>query len=912
MESDRTPFSVWLRQYRKQLDLTQKELANQIGFSESAFRKFESGARRPSRQIVERLAEYFGLTSIERASLLSIARAESHTAEDALYSPARAEQEDLPGRLGQYHTNLRTRLTPMIGREQEVQEVCNYLEGEQVRLLTLTGPPGIGKTRLGMQVATELLYKFQDGVFFVGLAAIRDPDLVAGTINQILGLRPGGGNRPAFDALAEHLKDKQMLLLLDNLEQVIEAAPLIVDLLERCPSVRVLATSREILHVRGEQQFVVPPLKLPDLTRLPSIEALSDYPAVALFVARARSIKPQFALTQENAQTVAAICARLDGVPLAIELATARINMLSPKAMLARLESRLPGAQAMYSFLVAGAHDLPARHQAMWEAIEWSYTLLDKGEQTLFARLGIFVGGCTLEAAEAVCGSAWGDGQWISDKEELLNAHDAGQGWEVFDSLKSLVDKSLLSVQNTGLSFEPSTFNFEQNAEPRFIMLETLREFAWEQLKGRGEKNEFQRKHARYYLGFAEGAEAELVGPQQGMWLERLERELDNLRAAMAWALEVRETETAARISGALARFWDMHGHWTEGRRWLEAALTRDESLTPSVRSKTLFAAAKLASFQDDNTQAYAYVTESLALFRQLGDRRGMTEGLNSLAFLAVVRGEYEHATELLEESLALNREMGDKRGAATVLANLGQVAMHKGQGTLAATLLGESLTLFKELDDKWGIAKALTNLGQLASEQGDYGRATALLEESLALHRDTGNQSGVVWTLGDLGIVALAAGDYERSIASTDEVLPMLHELGDKSGSALSCFISGVAALYKGDTVVAQQRCVQSLNLYSELDDKAGVAMALDSLARVTVAGISGNSSAYRAAQLAGAASVLREKSGWRLQPIDQSLHEGTVQISRTTLGEKLFAQAWAEGVALPLEQAIAYALEE
>src|SRR5829696_5818973 len=462
--------------------------------------------------------------------------------------------------------NLPLQHTPLIGREREVEEVCARLRSPGVRLLTLTGPGGAGKTRVGLQAAAELLMEFEDGIFFVALAAIADPALVASTIARTLGLTDGA--QPPEELLKGYLHDRQTLLVLDNLEQVLEAAPLLDELLSAAPNLKILATSRTPLRIYGEHEFPVPPLSLPDPGSLPPVEHLTQYGGVGLFVERARVVKPDFALTEENAPAVVEICARLDGLPLAIELAAARTKLLPPRAMLDRLGDRL-------KLLTGGARNLPQRQRTLRSAIEWSYGLLDAGEMTLFSRLAVFSGGCTLEAMEAIC-----------DAESELPM-------DILEGTSSLMDKSLLRQEEGA------------EGEPRFVMLETIHEYGRERLNKSGEAEEIRRLHAEYFLALAELGESKLRGPEEAKWLECLEIEHDNMRDALSRALDAVEAELALRLAGALWRFWWMRGYYDEGRRWLEAALAKDGRAS-AARAKALEAVGWLADDQGDIDLAVA------------------------------------------------------------------------------------------------------------------------------------------------------------------------------------------------------------------------------------------------------------------------------------------------------------------
>src|SRR5262245_1471679 len=544
--------------------------------------------------------------------------------------------------------NLPVQPTPLIGRERVSAAACALLRRAEVRLLTLTGPGGTGKTRLGLQVAADLLEDFEDGVFFVPLAAIRDSALVASSIARTLRLQERAG-QVLLDSLKESLQDKQMLLVLDNFEQVVAAAPLVAELLAACPRLKCLVTSRVVLRLSGEHEFPVPPLELPDPRHLPAVETLSQYAAVALFIQRALAVKPDFQVDNANAPAVAEICVRLDGLPLAIELAAARLKLLPPQAILARLGRRL-------ELLRGGARDVPDRHQTLRQAIAWSYDLLEAGEQALFRRLAVFARGCTLEAAGAVCHAG--------------HDHAAGPGpsLEMLDGVASLVDKSLLRQQE------------QASGEPRFRMLETIREYGLECLTASGEEPGVRRAHADYYLALVEAAEPALTGPEQATWLERLGAEHDNLRTALQWAEESGEAEIGLRLAGALCQFWLMHSHLREGQERLARLLGLAEAAPrTAARAKARTRAGHLADNLSDYEAAHTFFEESLAIRRVLGEKGGIAAALNDLGWVAWHRNDYPASRALSEESLAIWRELGDKAGIATSLHNLGWVAYYQG-----------------------------------------------------------------------------------------------------------------------------------------------------------------------------------------------------------------------------------------
>ena len=744
-------FGDLLRQYRVAAGLTQQALAERARVGRRSISDLERGLfHSPQRDTVARLAQALDLSARDRIGFAA-AGLRRHG------SPlSRAPRTSHPH-------NLPPQLTGLVGRERDVDVVTALLRHDGGRLLTLTGPPGVGKTRLSLGAAERLLDLFADGAFFVALAPVTDPDQVASVIAATLGLREEGG-RSVVENLCGRLRARHMLLVLDNFEHVTAAAVLVVDLLTACPRLTVLVTSRAPLHVRGEQTFAVSPLALPDPTDPPPVDALTQYSAIDLFLQRARARAPDFEITVENAPAVDAICRRLDGLPLAIELAASRVALLPPQALLARLERRL-------SLLIAGAHDLPERQRTLRAAIAWSYDLLDADERALFARLGIFVGGCTIEAAEAVCGTA------------------GGRQDTVLDRLASLMNKSLLRMDVAG------------HGEPRFGMLETIREYALERLAESGDEEESRRRHAGYYLALAEAAEPELTGPAQGMWLERLEDEGDNLRAALRWARESGEIDTGLRLAGALWRFWYMRGYQREGRGWLEdlLALTAKGPSGPAraARAKAFNAAGVLAYYQGDCVRAIALHEESLALRRELADKQAIASSLHNLASNVALCGDHERAVELYEESLALSRDLGAKLAIAATLSNLGDIAREQGAYGRATALSEESLALMRELGDTWGIALLLTNLGRLAREQRDYRRAAVLYAESLALYQRLGDKSEVIACLQDVADLVYRQGQAEQAARLYGAVAAAR----DANGHALSpvdqaCFERDVAAL--------------------------------------------------------------------------------------------------------------------
>ena len=621
-------------------------------------------------------------------------------------------------------TNLPIQPTPLIGREADLAAVGKLLLQEDVRLVTLTGVGGTGKTRLALQIGADLLDHFVDGVFLIDLAPLATPIVVLPQIAATLGVRETG-DQSLRDALIAYLDGKQVLLIIDNFEHLLPAATVVADLLAASAGPEVLVTSRAPLHLRGEQEYPVPPLQLPRATRLPSLEKLAKVEAVALFIQRAQAVRPDFVLDADNARAVAEICTRLDGLPLAIELAAARVKLLPPQALLSRLERQL-------LVLTGGARDLPARQRTLRDTIAWSHDLLASDEQALFRQLAVFAGGATLEAVEAVANP---DGQL-----------------DVFAGLTELVDHSLLRQTE------------EMAGEPRFWMLETIRAFGLEQLIPSGDEPEIRRRHLAWCLDLARRAEPELTGGAQQHWFACLQTEHDNLRAALAWAVSEHDAEAAQGLGGALYRFWATQGYYEEGRRWLETAL----ALAPGVRSTTrghaLLGAGVMAFFQGEYDRAEALWRESLALFRDLGETTGIAYSYGNLGLVADAQGDYERAVASYEEALTLFRQLDDRTYIAYMLHNLGLIAYFQGHHARATALYEESLALVRALQDQNSIAMTLGNLGLVAFVQGDYDRALALQREALTLGRHLTNKPWLARGIEHFALIAAATGAARRA----------------------------------------------------------------------------------------------------------------------------------------------------
>ena len=815
-------------------------------------------------------------------------------------------------------------ITELVGREDERLEVGICLR--RSRLVTLVGPGGIGKTRLAREVANEVVREYRDGVWLVALEALSEGRLVIQQIASVLGLREEPGQTP-LQRVTEYLRDKRLLLVLDNCEHLLEASAQVAGhLLQECGEVRILATSREALGITGETVWSVPALAVPDTQHLPQGQAtllrvLKGYESVQLFVERAQAVQKSFDLTGSNARLVAQVCHQLEGIPLAIELAAARIKVLTAQQIAARLNDHL-------GLLTGGSRTAQPRQQTLRATLDWSYELLTEPERLLLKRLSVFVGGCSLEAAEQVCRGA-----------------GVAEG-EVLDLLTSLVGKSLV------------VFEEREAAEGRYRLLEMVRQYAAEGLQASGEAEQIKHRHLQWCLTFAELAGPALSTSEQAVWLARLETEHGNLRAALAWSLK-REEEgigkreasetfslTSLLLCGALQLFWRMRGHLTEGRAWCEAALkARGAQERTAARAKALHGAGMLAFYQGDYASARSQYVESLAIFRELGNRQGIASSLNDLGIVTHGHGDYAAARSLFEECLSIRRELGDRGGLAYTLVNLGNMAKDQGDYAAAHSLYVESLAIFRELGDrqgiaislnnlgivthghgdyasarslyeeclsirrelgdKWGIAGSLNNLGNVIKDQGDYASARSLFEECLAIFRELGDRLGIAGSLNNLGNVIKDQGDYAAARSLFEECLAICRESGIRQGIAFPLNHLGTLAFHQGDYASARSLYEESLSIRRELGDKWGIVYSLEAFARLNLQ----ENRSEQAAALWGAAQRLRKEIGFPLPPDEQDEYDRAVAAAREALGEEAFAAAWEEGRAMTLEQAVAYA---
>jgi predicted ATPase/class 3 adenylate cyclase len=761
--------------------------------------------------------------------------------------------------------------TALLGREAELAAVRALLQEDGVRLVTLTGPGGTGKTRLAIQIGAELIETFPDGVWFVPLAAITDPDLVIPAIAQPLGVRENP-DQPLLTTLQEYLESRSALLVLDNFEQVTAAAPRVAALLAACANLKILTTSREPLRIAGEREFAVSPLTFPTprQARHHSPAELLGFSAIQLFVERAQSVKSDFALTDANGADIAAICQRLDGLPLAIELAAARVRVLPPAQLLGRLENRL-------KLLTGGNRDLPARQQTLRAAIEWSHDLLNADEQRLFARLSVFAGGCALEAAEAVC------------------AEVGEAALDVLDGVDSLLQKSLLRRID------------DPDGEPRFTMLESIREYGLERLEATGEADAVQQSHAAYFLAIAEEAEPNLTGPQQITWLDRLETEHDNFRAALGWLDNTDAAEPRLRLIAALSGFWWMRGHLSEGRRWLDRGLVGAPEVPAPVRGDALSSAGLFAEGQGDYELAAALHEEALLLRQQVGDRAGLASSLTSLGRIARIQGEYDRAGTLFEKAICHWREIGEDGSMIGSLYELGRLALNRGDLETAEELLEECLRLSRNSGDKSAQGTVLESLGMLAFYRTDYEFASSLYEESLSLWRDLGDMRMIAYSLAQLGESEYHQGKVSHAEALLYEALGQFRDLEDKRGTAFALRQLGTSALDRDSFDQATALFAESLGLRCQVGEAWAILESIEDFAKLAFK----RGSAARSVTLLAAIEAHRLSTDDLLETTHGELREQLLPAARATLGDAGFSMAWDRGQAFTLGNAIREALD-
>lgn len=762
--------------------------------------------------------------------------------------------------------NLPRSLTRFIGREKQLAEVKSLLT--HARLVTLTGPGGAGKTRLAVQAAAGLVEDHPDGVRFAELAALNDPGLVAGAVASAVGVREVSG-RPILETLIEHLKGKRALLVLDNCEHLLQScAQLAGTLLRDAPQLRLLATSREPLGTYGEATYRVPSLSVPDPLRPIDPEELSRFEAVRLFRDRAEHAQPGFEVTRGNGPALVSVCRRLDGIPLALELAAARVRSLTIEEIDRCLDRR-------FLLLTGGARTALPRQQTLRSLIDWSYDLLNDREKALLNRLSVFAGGWTLAAAEAVCPG------------------DPVEEWEVLDLLTSLSDKSLVLAEPCG-------------GTTRYRLLETVRQYAAERLLETAEPESWRRRHLHHFTRLGEEAEPHLGGADQKAWQERLDPEHDNLRSALEWSAE-NEPEAGLRLMGVAWRFWDLRGHHNEARKLLNTLLEcSDPECKTAARAHALHAAGLFAFRQGDPPAARRHYEASLEIAREIGDRPAIASALNQLGNVAWIQGDYPAARVRHEESLQLRKELGDRRGVGASLNNLGNLAQRLGDLATARTCLEECLEICREFNDTTGIAIALNNLGNTLRLQGDPAAARTLHDECLRLRREMGDPVGVSSSLNNLAMALHDLGDLSAARELLLEALEVKRGLGDRVGVAQSLGNLGEIAYDQADYTAAGSHYRESLGLFAELGDPWGVAGTLEGLAAVASAQRTGPCPA----RLLGFTARLREEIGAEIPAHERPRYERQIEHARTAVSdEAAFRSLWENGRALTLGEAVALA---
>jgi predicted ATPase len=702
-------FGELLKAARARRGLTQEELAERAGLSVRGVRYLELELRRPYKDTVERLVEALGLSEDDGRELLAAGRPGTAAA-----VVARSSVPAAPG--------------PLIGREREVERIRELLARKEVRVVTLTGPGGVGKTRLAMEAAEQVQPRFSGGVVWVPLATVGESSLVSRAIGQALGVADVGAAQLAERLVSALRARAPTVLLLDNFEHVLQAAGIVAELVDGCPPLKVLVTSRTALSLRSEHELPVAPLKVPDARAAGSTLALAANASVDLFLRRAQAVKPDFALTEANADAVAAICRRLEGLPLALELAAARVRALSPKDMLGRLDHSL-------SFLTGGAQDLPVRQRTMRQTIAWSHGLLGDAEQMLLRRIAVFAGGCELGAVEEVC------------------RIDGDPPLDVLEVVEALQRSSLVVLEDT------------PDEEVRFRMLETVREYALEKLADSGEEQTMRSRHVAWVLAFAEEGAPRFFGPGQGRWLDRLEQEHGNVRSALRWCIEQKEAGTGLRIAAAVWTLWYVRGH-AEGRALVTALLTLPEAAAIGApRAKSLLGAGQLANSQGDDSAARAHLQESIALHDAIGDRKGKSHALLAAGFAARVRQDWDEARTLLEEALGLSREIGERFITAASLHHLGMMAVDaRGDHAEGRRLFEESLSAYRALGMQYFITVAAMSLGDVARAEGDQSLARARLREALELMLTGGEKPLIPSALDCFAHLAFDEGDMARA----------------------------------------------------------------------------------------------------------------------------------------------------
>lgn len=754
-------------------------------------------------------------------------------------------------------------LTPLVGRTHELRTCISALEHPGTRLLTLTGTGGVGKTRLALAVAERVKMRFPHGVVFVPLADVKDANLVFPTIARSLGMQDDG-DTPLIERLIAAFRTRQALLVLDNLEQVISVASDVAGLLQRCPGLTIMTTSRIALRVRGEQEIVVQPLTIPALTEPASVSELEEVESVSMFLQTARGHAPDFALTAQNAATIADICRRLDGLPLAIKLAASRLRVLSPSALLRLLDRRL-------RLLSAGPRDLPDRQRTLRDAIRWSYDLLPPQDRLRFRQISVFIGGFSITSAASVTQTS---------ESETLNA------------LTQLTDHHLVRPMST------------PQGEARFRMLETVREFGVELLEESGELLAIRNAHASWCTELALTAATELTGTDQAAWLETLEIEHDNLRAALAWCI-VESPSNAARMAAALWRFWWIRGYVREGRTWLRRVLDLSDEVSPAERAAALYAAAELSEALSDSPDAVALHKQALVIFEELKDDLGRAECLNGWGIAERTLGNLERAEHLHKQALPLLQSTQNRRGEASTFNNLAAVAYYRGNFAQAETQWERALEIVREIGDLRAAGLLLGNLGSLALQIGQHQRSIGLHQESLAVARQLADPDSTARSLINLGGAYVEAGDLDRAQEALEEGLPYSRQVEDTRVEGMAYYTLAKIALLTRDYPSAAQSCLKSLMLSVKSGDLPGTATALEGLGCVASA-LSLHEDALR---LLGTAHHIRETTGAARESTEDAGYDRAVLASRKAVGQRAADSLWEDSAQRSVNEVVALA---
>ncbi len=860
--SEEIAFGRWLHQRRRQLDLTQQEFSDQIGCARITLSRIEAGTLKPSKELALILLERLGIPKQEQSQWLQFARG---------LSEYPIEKADFSSK--SRFTNLPVPLASFIGREKEIEQVKILIDKH--RLVTLTGSGGVGKTRLALQLGEELSASFPNGVWFVDLSPLKDPGLVPQTVLTTLGLieQPGRSN---LLMLQDFLRGQDLLIILDNCEHLIEAcATLVKELLSHCLYLKILATSREALCVDGEMAWRVPSLSLPDPAKPPELDQLIRYESVRLFIDRASLAQPDFCVNKTNALAVIQICQRLDGIPLAIELAASKIGILNAEQISDRLDNR-------FRLLTAGKRAVLERHQTLRATIDWSYNLLSRNEQVLFGRLSVFAGGWTLEAAESV------------GADEDLTLESALNLEDILEFLGQLVNKSLVITE-------------ERNGEIRYRFLDTIRQYAHEELARSGEAGETEKLCLDYFVKLAEEVELKLMGREQLIWLDRLEYEMDNIRTALDWSLQNDQITNGLRLAGALWRFWDVRNHRNEGRELLAALLSHPSAMAKTrERAKALFAAGIQAQIQNEYATADILFSEGLEISRMLGDKRTIGYFLLGMAQMWARYRVYKNSRPFLVESLAIFKELGDRWGIALSLEGLAAADWEQDDLISAISNCKESITIYRELGDKISLSFALTGLAVVMEAQANYDQAISFCQESLELFREMEHRWGIAYSLNVLGEVARCQRDYNRAKIFYEESLTIGRGIGDKDRIAIAYHNLAYISHHQGDDTQAITLFGQSLILSQEVGDTLLTAACILGLAGEVLA----KGDPRHAVCLFGAAQVIISAITNRLILADQIEYQRNLTSVHTQLDEATFNSAWAEGKVLTMDQAIELAM--